>query len=93
MLPPLIHASGNGKIQPGGQGYLTLRNSPRFWNSSGNVPALNVTSPMGNPHYCWIPDNGRRIAKESPPNSALWTGRPGLLPAARADFEEAACGS
>jgi zinc/manganese transport system substrate-binding protein len=64
-LPPLITQSGNGKIQPGGQGYLDasqfaeIREIPqgKLTRAEGDV------HPLGNPHYWLDPDNGRRIAK------------------------------
>jgi zinc/manganese transport system substrate-binding protein len=64
-LPPLITQSGNGKIQPGGQGYLDASQFAEILE----IPQGNVTRaegdvhPMGNPHYWLDPDNGRRIAK------------------------------
>ena len=64
-LPPLITQSGNGKIQPGGQGYLDASQFAQILE----IPQGNVTRaegdvhPMGNPHYWLDPDNGRRIAK------------------------------
>jgi ABC-type Zn uptake system ZnuABC Zn-binding protein ZnuA len=64
-LPPLITQSGNGKIQPGGQGYLDASQFAEILE----IPQGNVTRaegdvhPMGNPHYWLDPNNGRRIAK------------------------------
>ena len=64
-LPPLITQSGNGKIQPGAQGYLDASQFAQILE----IPQGNVTRaegdvhPMGNPHYWLDPDNGRRIAK------------------------------
>jgi len=64
-LPPLITQSGNGKIQPGGQGYLDASQFSQILE----IPAENLTRaegdvhPLGNPHYWLDPDNGRRIAK------------------------------
>src|SRR4051795_10034489 len=64
-LPPLITQSGNGKIQPGGQGYLDASQFAQILE----IPQGSVTRaegdvhPMGNPHYWLDPDNGRRIAK------------------------------
>jgi zinc/manganese transport system substrate-binding protein len=64
-LPPLITQSGNGKIQPGGQGYLDASQFAEILE----IPQGNLTRaegdvhPMGNPHYWLDPDNGRRIAK------------------------------
>jgi len=64
-LPPLITQSGNGKIQPGGQGYLDASQFAEILE----IPQGKVTRaegdvhPLGNPHYWLDPDNGRRIAK------------------------------
>src|SRR3954454_4852927 len=64
-LPPLITQSGNGKIQPGGQGYLDASQLAEILE----IPGGNVTRaegdvhPLGNPHYWLNPNNGRRIAK------------------------------
>jgi len=64
-LPPLITQSGNGKIQPGGQGYLDASQFSQILE----IPGGNLTRaegdvhPLGNPHYWLDPDNGRRIAK------------------------------
>ena len=64
-LPPLITQSGNGKIQPGGQGYLDASQFAEILE----IPQGLVTRaegdvhPLGNPHYWLDPDNGRRIAK------------------------------
>ena len=64
-LPPLITQSGNGKIQPGGSGYLDASQFAKILE----IPQGNVTRaegdvhPMGNPHYWLDPNNGRRIAK------------------------------
>jgi zinc/manganese transport system substrate-binding protein len=64
-LPPLITQSGNGRIQPGGQGYLDASQFAQILE----IPQGNVTRaegdvhPLGNPHYWLDPDNGRRMAK------------------------------
>jgi ABC-type Zn uptake system ZnuABC Zn-binding protein ZnuA len=64
-LPPLITQSGNGKIQPGGQGYLDASQFAEILE----IPRGKVTRaegdvhPLGNPHYWLDPDNGRRIAR------------------------------
>jgi zinc/manganese transport system substrate-binding protein len=64
-LPPLITQSGNGKIQPGAQGYLDASQFAQILE----IPQGNVTRaegdvhPLGNPHYWLDPDNGRRMAK------------------------------
>jgi zinc/manganese transport system substrate-binding protein len=64
-LPPLITQSGNGRIQPGGPGYLDASQFAQILE----IPQGNVTRaegdvhPLGNPHYWLDPDNGRRMAK------------------------------
>jgi ABC-type Zn uptake system ZnuABC Zn-binding protein ZnuA len=64
-LPPLITQSGNGKIQPGGNGYLDASQFAEILE----IPQGKLTRaegdvhPLGNPHYWLDPDNGRRIAK------------------------------
>jgi len=64
-LPPLITQSGNGKIQPGGTGYLDASQFAEILD----IPQGKLTRaegdvhPLGNPHYWLDPDNGRRIAK------------------------------
>src|SRR6266700_3783258 len=64
-LPPLITQSGNGKIQPGGQGYLDASQFSQILE----IPGGNLTRaegdvhPLGNPHYWLDPENGLRIAK------------------------------
>ncbi|HEY7402566.1 MAG TPA: metal ABC transporter substrate-binding protein [Candidatus Angelobacter sp.] len=64
-LPPLITQSGNGRIQPGGSGYLDASQFAEILE----IPQGNVTRaegdvhPLGNPHYWLDPNNGRRIAK------------------------------
>ncbi len=64
-LPPLITQSGNGKIQPGGQGYLDASQFAQILEiPQGSVSrAEGDVHPMGNPHYWLDPDNGRRMAK------------------------------
>jgi zinc/manganese transport system substrate-binding protein len=64
-LPPLITQSGNGKIQPAGQGYLDASQFSEILE----IPQGKVTRaegdvhPLGNPHYWLDPNNGRRIAR------------------------------
>ncbi len=64
-LPPLITQSGNGKIQPAGQGYLDASQFAQILE----IPQGKVTRaegdvhPLGNPHYWLDPNNGRRIAR------------------------------
>jgi ABC-type Zn uptake system ZnuABC Zn-binding protein ZnuA len=64
-LPPLITQSGNGRIQPGGNGYLDASQFADIMEKpSGQVSrAMGDVHPLGNPHYWLDPDNGRRIAK------------------------------
>ena len=64
-LPPLITQSGNGKIQPAGQGYLDASQFAEILE----IPQGKITRaegdvhPLGNPHYWLDPNNGRRIAR------------------------------
>ena len=64
-LPPLITQSGNGRIQPGANGYLDASQFAEILE----IPTGKVTRaegdvhPLGNPHYWLDPDNGRRVAK------------------------------
>jgi len=64
-LPPLITQSGNGRIQPGANGYLDASQFAEILE----IPQGKVTRaegdvhPLGNPHYWLDPDNGRRVAK------------------------------
>src|SRR3954467_3217014 len=64
-LPPLITQSGNGRIQPGANGYLDASQFAEILE----IPQGKVTRaegdvhPLGNPHYWLDPDNGRRLAK------------------------------
>jgi zinc/manganese transport system substrate-binding protein len=64
-LPPLMTQSGNGRIQPGGAGYLDASQFAEILEKpSGQVSrAMGDVHPLGNPHYWLDPDNGRRIAK------------------------------
>lgn len=64
-LPPLITQSGNGRIQPGANGYLDASQFAEILE----IPTGRITRaegdvhPLGNPHYWLDPDNGRRVAK------------------------------
>lgn len=64
-LPPLITQSGNGRIQPGANGYFDASQLAEILE----IPTGRVTRaegdvhPLGNPHYWLDPDNGRRLAK------------------------------
>jgi len=64
-LPPLITQSGNGRIQPGGSGYLDASQFAEILEQpQGTITrAEGDVHPLGNPHYWLDPDNGRRIAK------------------------------
>lgn len=90
-LPPLITQSGNGKIQPGGSGYLDASQFAQILE----IPQGNVTRaegdvhPMGNPHYWLDPDNGRRIAKGIAAKlSALDPGNQAYFQQREQDFEK-----
>src|SRR5688572_24097966 len=63
-LPPLITQSRNGKIQPGGDGYLDASQNVRILDvPTGAVTrAMGDVHPSGNPHYWLDPENGGRIA-------------------------------
>jgi len=64
-LPPLITQSGNGRIQPGAQGYLDASQFAEILEQpQGKVDrSMGDVHPLGNPHYWLDPDNGRRVAK------------------------------
>src|ERR687886_1023145 len=64
-LPPLIQQSRNGKIQPGGDGYLDASLTARILEiPTGQVTrAMGDVHPLGNPHYWLDPENGKRVAK------------------------------
>lgn len=64
-LPPLITQSGNGRIQPGGNGYLDASQFAEILlKPTGPVSrAMGDVHPLGNPHYWLDPENGRRVAK------------------------------
>jgi ABC-type Zn uptake system ZnuABC Zn-binding protein ZnuA len=63
-LPPLITQSRNGKIQPGGPGYLDASQGVRILDiPTGQITrAMGDVHPAGNPHYWLDPGNGRHIA-------------------------------
>ena len=65
-LPPLVQQSRNGKIQPGGDGYLDASRGARILEMpTGQITrAEGDVHPLGNPHYWLDPENGKRIAKE-----------------------------
>src|SRR3954463_2665782 len=64
-LPPLIQQSRNGKVQPGGEGYLDASLTAQILEiPNGNITrAMGDVHPFGNPHYWTDPENGKRIAK------------------------------
>ena len=64
-LPPLLNSSRNGKIQPGGPGYLDASLTVRILElPTGQITrAMGDVHPLGNPHYWLEPGNGRRIAQ------------------------------
>jgi zinc/manganese transport system substrate-binding protein len=64
-LPPLIDQSRNGRVHPGGPGYLDVSNGCEILQRpAGQVTrAMGDVHPFGNPHYWLDPDNGRIIAR------------------------------
>ena len=64
-LPPLLTSSRNGKVQPGGPGYLDASLTVRILElPTGQITrAMGDVHPLGNPHYWLEPSNGRRIAQ------------------------------
>jgi zinc/manganese transport system substrate-binding protein len=65
-LPPLVQQSRNGKIQPGGEGYLDASQGvQKLEIPTGQITrAMGDVHPLGNPHYWMDPENGKRIAKQ-----------------------------
>jgi len=65
-LPPLVQQSRNGRIQPGGDGYLDASLQAQILEiPTGQITrAMGDVHPLGNPHYWLDPENGKRIAKE-----------------------------
>jgi zinc/manganese transport system substrate-binding protein len=65
-LPPLIQQSRNGKIQPGGDGYLDASIGASILEiPTGQITrAMGDVHPLGNPHYWLDPENGKAIGKE-----------------------------
>ncbi len=65
-LPPLVQQSRNGKIQPGGDGYLDASLGALILEiPTGQITrAMGDVHPLGNPHYWMDPENGKRVAKE-----------------------------
>jgi ABC-type Zn uptake system ZnuABC Zn-binding protein ZnuA len=64
-LPPLVTQSRNGKVQPGGAGYLDASQNVRILEiPTGQITrAMGDVHPAGNPHYWLDPGNGRHIAQ------------------------------
>lgn len=64
-LPPLLSGARNGKIQPGGEGYLEasslieLKEVP----AGGIDRSMGDVHPGGNPHFMLDPRNGMKLAK------------------------------
>lgn len=83
-LPPLINSSRNGKIQPGGNGYLDASLNVKILEiPTGQITrAMGDVHPSGNPHYWLEPENGRRIAQ------AIRDKLSALSPADRAYFAQ-----
>jgi zinc/manganese transport system substrate-binding protein len=63
-MPLLIDGARNGKIRPGGSGYVDVSKAiPVIDIPTGNVDrSQGDVHPLGNPHYWLDPANGRRIA-------------------------------
>ena len=62
-LPPLLTSSRNGKIQPGGNGYLDASLNVKILEiPTGQITrAMGDVHPLGNPHYWQI---GRASCRE-----------------------------
>src|SRR5437870_2453917 len=60
-LPPLIQQSRNGKIQPGGDGYLDASLQAQILEiPTGQITrAMGDVHPLGNPHY-WLDPEDRK---------------------------------
>jgi len=85
-LPPLVTQSRNGKIQPGGDGYLDASTRARILDiPTGQVTrAMGDVHPQGNPHYWLDPENGKVIARSLAEKFSQ------LRPADRAYFDQRA---
>jgi zinc/manganese transport system substrate-binding protein len=64
-LPPLVQQSRNGRIQPGGEGYLDASLTAQILEipSGAITRAMGDVHPFGNPHYWTDPENGKQIAR------------------------------
>jgi len=64
-LPPLLTNARNGKILPGGAGFLDASDGCDILQQvSGRVDrSMGDVHPYGNPHYWLDPENGRVIAR------------------------------
>src|SRR5207302_78295 len=58
-LPPLVQQSRNGRIQPGGDGYLDASLQAQILEiPTGQITrAMGDVHPLGNPHYWLDPEN------------------------------------
>ncbi len=64
-MPLLLDGARNGKIRPGGTGYVDVSKAiPLLDVPGGGVDrSQGDVHPRGNPHYWLDPENGRRIAR------------------------------
>lgn len=84
-LPLLITQSRNGRIQPGGVGYLDASDGVEILQKpvSQVSRAMGDIHPLGNPHYWLEPDNGRRVGQSiaarlsqlAPADASYFSGR------------------
>ena len=89
-LPALITQSRNGKIQPGGAGYLDASLTAQILDMpTGQITrAMGDVHPQGNPHYWLDPANGRRIAQAIQKKlSEMSAGDAGYFAQRYADFD------
>lgn len=65
FLPPLLQQSGNGKIQPGTDGYIDLSRfiAPIEIPMEGADRSMGDVHPFGNPHYHLDPRNMALVAR------------------------------
>ena len=64
-MPLLIDGARNGKIRPGGTGYLDVSRTIAVIDlPTGSLDrSQGDVHPLGNPHYWLDPENGKRIAR------------------------------